>query len=70
VAADLVKAFELARDQNAYLFQVRAAIDMHQLLEPGSRPALASEALASSLLELSPAYPEAEQAEALLSLDK
>jgi tetratricopeptide (TPR) repeat protein len=70
VAADLVKAFELARDQNAYLFQVRAAIDMHQLLEPGSRPALASEALASSHLELSPAYPEAEQAEALLSLDK
>ena len=53
VAADLVKAFELARDQNAYLFQVRAAIDMHQLLEPGSRPPLASEALALSHLELS-----------------
>ncbi len=70
VAADLVKAFELARDQNAYLFQVRAAIDMHQLLEPGSRPPLASEALASSHLELSNAYPEAEQAEALLSANK
>ncbi|MGH8959246.1 MAG: ATP-binding protein [Acidimicrobiia bacterium] len=72
VAADLVKAFEIARDQNAYLFQVRAAIDMHQLLDPGSRPPLASEALASwrSVLELSSAYPEAEQAEALLAANR
>jgi class 3 adenylate cyclase/tetratricopeptide (TPR) repeat protein len=71
VAADLVKAFEIARDQNAFLFQVRAAIEMHQLLDSGSRPPLASEALASSrsVLELS-AYPEAEQAEALLAANK
>jgi tetratricopeptide (TPR) repeat protein len=72
VAADLVKAFELARDQNAFLFQVRAAIDMHQLLDPASRPPLASEALATSrsVLELSSAYPEAEQAEALLAANR
>jgi hypothetical protein len=69
VAADLARAFEIARDQGAFLFQVRAAIDMHRLLDPGSRPALASEALASarSVLELSVSYPEAEQAAVLFA---
>ena len=65
VAADLVGAYELARDQGAFLFQVRAAIDMHLLLPPGSRPALAREALSTELAGVSLEYPEAEQAAAL-----
>ena len=65
VADDLVEAFQIARDQGAFLFQVRAAIDMHVLLPPGSRPALAREALAAELAAVSLDYPEAEQAAAL-----
>jgi tetratricopeptide (TPR) repeat protein len=67
VAADLIKAFEVARQQGAFLFQVRSAIDMHVHLPPGSRPALAREALASELATVSVEYPEAEQAAALLA---
>ncbi len=67
VAADLVRAFEVARDQGAFLFQVRAAIDMHLHLPPGSRPALAHQALANELATVSIEYPEAEQAAALLA---
>ncbi|HKY48698.1 MAG TPA: AAA family ATPase [Acidimicrobiia bacterium] len=65
VAADLVEAFQLAREQGAFLFQVRAAIDMHLLLPPGSRPALAHEALVGELAAVSLEYPEAGQAAAL-----
>jgi hypothetical protein len=65
VAEDLVKAFQIARDQGAFLFQVRAAIDMHLHLPLGSRPALAREALMTDLAAVSLEYPEAEQAAAL-----
>jgi hypothetical protein len=65
VAGDLVDAFHIARDQGAFLFQVRAAIDMHLYLPPGSRPALATEALATDLAAVSLEYPEAKQAAAL-----
>ena len=67
VAADLVKALEVAREQGAFMFRVRAAIDMHLHLPPGSRPALATEGLASDLAAISPDYPEAKQAAALLA---
>ena len=67
VAEDLVKAFEVARDQGAFLFQVRAAIDMHLHLAPEDRPALAGEALAAELAAMSIEYPEAKQAAALVA---
>ena len=65
VGRDLVEAFHIARDQGAFLFQVRAAIDMHLHLPAGSRPALATEALATELASVSLEYPEAKQAAAL-----
>ncbi|HSL26256.1 MAG TPA: adenylate/guanylate cyclase domain-containing protein [Acidimicrobiia bacterium] len=69
VKADLLAAFELARDQHAFVFQTRAAIDMHRLLDPGSRPEFASETLAraETVLESSVDYPEAQQAVSLLT---
>jgi class 3 adenylate cyclase/tetratricopeptide (TPR) repeat protein len=67
VSEDLVKAFEVARDQGAVLFQIRAAIDMHLHLSPEDRPKVAGDALAAELAAVSIEYPEAKQAAALVA---